>query len=924
VADTLSVAAEMPPLAAFDETAAVVEPSHDPALPVIDASREVYWTTEPTPTAPLPELAESEQPLVFEPIPDYDVATSADLRPEAIYTDTGPAQFEPVSVPAEAVALALDAFDQPASTLEVPSAASSHNLTSEWSTAAPSWSNGPSAAAPSPHDVELTDIFSAEAAELLEQLDAALEAWRNGDDGEPVLDIQRALHTLKGGARMAGLETMGDVAHEFETQVNRVVASGDYPDAATFSTLTAQLESLQTLHDRLRRGEAAILPAASVLDVPAEPTIPAPVATSEWLPELFWRPEDLIGGLSQQRRETARVPVDALDTMLNEAGEISIYRSRLEEHNAGLRVQLGEMTQTIVRVREQLRMMEFETEAQIAARGLSSTVGDGGSDRYAHDFDPLEMDRFSRMQELSRALAESINDLSSLQATMEQVVGDAETLLQQQSRINTEVQQGLMGTLMVPFSRQLQRLARVVRQTAQENGKQAEVQFAGAEAELDRNVLERMTAPLEHLLRNAVVHGIESPQQRALAGKPETGQITVQLWREGSQLLVEVGDDGGGLDFIGIRDKAVERGLMAPDAQASDDDLSRFIFEPGFSTAQRLTQDAGRGIGMDVVSSEVKQLGGTLELRSEIGRGTRFLVRLPLTLAVSQALLVSVGGESYAVPLASVEGIARIVRRELDDYFRADGPLFAYGGRGYRVSYLGDYLGLQSQPPEGDSRTLTAILVRVGEGLSATSERRVALIVDRMLGNRDVVSKAAGPQLSAVPGVAGATILADGRVVLILDVPALVAARARHALMADAGGRAPLAQAASVDVRELVMVVDDSVTMRRVAERLLSRNGYRVITARDGLDAMAMLQTETPSTLLLDIEMPRADGFEVAAFVRNTPRLAQTPIIMITSRSGEKHRERARSLRVDRYLIKPYQEEQLLGEINAVRRSRST
>jgi chemosensory pili system protein ChpA (sensor histidine kinase/response regulator) len=714
---------------------------------------------------------------------------------------------------------------------------------------------------------------------------------------------------------------MGDVAHELESQVSRAQYSGEFPDAATFAVLRAELDSLQQLHDRLRRGEAAALVAAPP-PAPVEPAPLEPMLATTWSPELFWRPESELGGLPQQRRETARVPVDTLDAMLNEAGEISIYRSRLEEHNAGLRAQLLEMTQTVDRVREQLRMMEFETEAQIAARGLSTGSAERSEDRYAQDFDPLEMDRYSRMQELSRALAESINDLASLQGTMEQVVGESETLLQQQSRVNTGVQQGLMGTLMVPFSRQLQRLARVVRQTAQENGKQADVQFAGAEAELDRNVLERMTAPLEHLLRNAVVHGIESPDARLDAGKPAVGRIDVQLRREGSQLLVEVADDGGGLDFAGIRDKAIEHGLMSPDTQLSDDDLSSFIFQPGFSTAKTLTQDAGRGIGMDVVASEVKQLGGALELRSEFGRGTRFLVRLPLSLAVSQALMVMVGGEAYAVPLSAVEGIARILRRDFDDYLRPDGALFVYGGRGYRVGYLGDHLGQSARPPDGEGRTLTAILVRLGEGLSATAERRVALIVDSLVGNREIVSKNAGPQLSAVPGISGATILADGRVVLILDVPALVSERARRLALAGAGDRVVLDTA--VDLRETVMVVDDSVTMRRVAERLLTRQGYRVITARDGLDAIALLQTETPGTLLLDIEMPRADGFEVAAFVRNTPRLAPTPIIMITSRSGEKHRERARSLRVERYLIKPYQEDQLLTEINAVRRERRT
>jgi len=774
-----------------------------------------------------------------------------------------------------------------------------------------------SAAAPA-LDQELVDIFSAEATELLEVLDTAFDGWEGGDAGESLRTLQRALHTLKGGARMAGIDAMGDAVHTLETDVT--AASDDFPAQATFRSLRQQLDTLQRMHDQIRRGEAHLLVAPQEAAEATLPVVaaPAPVASTssvapiiQWSPALFWRPDEDLAGFGSARSEVARVPVDALDAMLNQAGEISIYRSRLEELNTNLKTQLHEMAQTVSRVREQLRQVEIETEAQIAARGLGVT----GLDRYAQDFDPLEMDRYSRMQELSRALAESNNDLLSLQATMDESASSAEVLLQQQSRVNTEVQQGLMGTLMVPFARQVQRLLRVVRQTAQENGKLADLQFIGAESELDRNVLERMTAPLEHLLRNAVVHGIEDPATRTGAGKAGTGIIQIRLRREGSQLLVEVADDGGGLNFAAIRNKAVERGMMNAEAQLSNDALARFIFEPGFSTARALTQDAGRGIGMDVVASEVKQLGGTLELRSDPGQGTRFLIRLPLTLAVSQALLVDVGDESFAIPLPSIEGVARVLRADLANYYRADGLSFSYGGHDYQVSYLGDYLNLP-RPTDGESRTATMILIRITEGLSENAERRVALVVDHMIGNREVVSKAVGPQVSSVVGIAGATILADGRVVLILDVPALIIEATRKALLAEVAHKI---ETKAVEIRDTIMVVDDSITMRRVAERLLTRQGYRVVTAKDGLDAIALLQTESPVTVLLDIEMPRADGFEVAAFIRNNARLKQVPIIMITSRSGEKHRERAHSLGVDRYLIKPYQEEQLLAEVNSVR-----
>ena len=785
-------------------------------------------------------------------------------------------------------------------------------------------------------DDELAEIFAAEASELLETLQQNFNAWqRDPREFSPAREMQRALHTLKGGARMASLEAMGDVAHEMETRINGLEVHG-VSDGADLKPIAVDLETLHHMHDLLVRGETAGLRGAgaapvgpkvetydetsliagavpAVADVVVVPPL-APLQEGTWDPMLFWKPEDEQAGLAALRRETARVPVESLDTMLNEAGEISIYRSRLEEQHSALQAQLNEMSQAVTRVREQLRMMDIETEAQISARGRGpqATLS---QDRYAGDFDPLEMDRYTRMQELSRSLSESVGDLSSLHTTMDGLVGEAETLLLQQARINTDVQQGLMRTLMVPFSRQVARLQRVVKQAAQDNGKLAEAEFTGIESELDRNVLERMTAPLEHLMRNAVVHGIEDPQTRVEAGKGATGTVTVALRREGTQLLVELSDDGKGLDFEAIRQTAVKRGLIPADAQVADEDIAQFIFEPGFSTAQRLTQDAGRGIGMDVVAAEVKQLGGTLEIGSETGKGARFLIRLPLNLAISQALLVSVMEEMYAIPLPSIEGIARIPRDQLEEFYDENGPTFGYGGHEYRVRYLGDFIGSHRDTPK-EGKTVSAILVRLGEGLG-TQDRRIAVVVDALYGNREVVSKAVGPMISAVVGVSSATILADGRVVLILDVPALTQDRTRRALITLAAGKAERVSA-ELDMRELVMVVDDSITIRRVTERLLLKNGYRVSTAKDGLDAMAKLQTETPVAVLLDIEMPRADGFEVATFIRNNERIRKLPIIMITSRSGDKHRERALQIGVNRYLIKPYQEDQLISEVRGV------
>jgi chemosensory pili system protein ChpA (sensor histidine kinase/response regulator) len=813
-------------------------------------------------------------------------------------------------------------------------------------------------AGPEGFDPEVARVFAAEAGELLESLERALAAWQeDARDEEALREMQHALHTLKGGARVAGLMAMGTVAHEMESRVDEIAESTGPVEAAALAALHTHLEQLQRMHDRLARGEAAALaaevvpkplgagpdaapvraeryrepaaprPARAVEPVPvstgpaalaammaagpaAEPE-PAAAPKSPWDPALFWKPDDVREGMAGRQRETARVAVEQLDKMLNEAGEISIYRARLEQHTSALRFQLEEMQQTLERTREHLRALDIETETQIAARGFSQGL-ELDRDQRA-EFDPLEMDRYSRMQELSRTLSESIGDLGALRGTMDDQLSEADTLLMQQGRVNTEVQQGLMATLMVPFSRQVQRLQRVVKQTAQETGKQAEARFDGVEQELDRNVLERMVAPLEHLLRNSVVHGIERPEVRRAAGKPEVGVIQVRLLREGTQLAIEVRDDGRGLDYAAIRRTAIERGVMAADAKLRDQEVAMFIFEAGFSTAKEVTQAAGRGVGMDVVASEVKQLGGTLELSSEPGKGARFLIRLPLTLALSQALLVGVGTEVYAIPLPTIESIGRVPRDKLADYLREDGPSFTHGGQDYRVRSLGELLETPNYKVPEDARTLPAVMVRLGEGLTG-ADRRVALLVDTLFGNREIVLKAVGPQVSAVQGVSGGTILPDGRVVLIIDAPALVTNRARR-IAVEAVAAAEVAAAPLADERPTVMVVDDSITIRRVTERLLQRAGYRVVLAKDGLDAMAQLQTESPAVMLLDIEMPRADGFEVAAFVRNNERLGTLPIVMITSRSGEKHRERARQIGVNRYVIKPYQEEQLLSEV---------
>ena len=596
-----------------------------------------------------------------------------------------------------------------------------------------------------------------------------------------------------------------------------------------------------------------------------------------------------------ERQEMARVDAELLDKLLNISGEASIARSRLEQQLGSIDFNLGELSRTVTRLKEQLRSLEIETEAQI----LHRHEDDSG---HRSDFDPLELDRYSSIQQFSRALAETANDVASIQQLLENLAKDAQNLLQQQARTITELQNGLMRTRMVPFQRHVQRLARIVRQAASDTGKRAELVVEGASGELDRQVLVRMLPPFEHMLRNAVVHGIEAPEERTRRGKPPVGRILLEIHREGAEVMVRLTDDGAGMNLEAIRAKGRSLGLIPPGRALSDEDAMQLILEPGFSTAGALTQQAGRGVGMDVVATEIKRLGGALHMETKAGEGSVFTIRLPFTLAISHALVVRTGEEFYALPLPTVEGVLRLSKAEVTAHLGRDAPMFDYGGQKYRFQHLAAFVGLEPSPLPEQDVTIPVVLVRAGE-------HSTGLVADELVGSREIVVKSVGPQISGIRGISGATILGDGRIVIILDIGALVRAEWR--------GRAqlPAVPREKEDRRTFALVVDDSITVRRVTQRLLERNGMRVLTARDGMDAVALLQDHVPDIILLDIEMPRMDGYEVAAHVRNDSRLKDVPIIMITSRVGEKHRARAIELGVDDYLGKPYQEAELLDAI---------
>ncbi|MGH8383687.1 Hpt domain-containing protein [Pseudomonas sp.] len=756
-------------------------------------------------------------------------------------------------------------------------------------------------------DKELLEIFLEESFDIVESSGAALLRWqaepRNAVEVENLL---RDLHTLKGGARMVEIAPIGDLAHELEFLYELLAAGQLQPSVALFSLL-------QNCHDRLAHMLDAVrlqqplhaatalidyirnFSSAALADTAAHQSSPetAPLEVPVAVPERG--PVDMV-----------KVASDLLDDLGNLAGEHSIIRGRIEQQVNDAQVALSEMETTLERMRDQLRRLDSETQGRI----LSRQQGDGDGQVY-DDFDPLEMDRHSQLQQLSRALFESASDLLDLKETLALRAQDAQSLLQQQGRVNSELQEGLMRTRMVPFERLVPRLQRVVRQVASELGKQVELVVGNAEGEMDRSVLERMVAPLEHMLRNAVDHGLESRDVRLAAGKPEQGLILLTLLHEGADIVIEMTDDGAGVPLEAVRRKAIKRGLLDPVALLSDHEVMQFILQPGFSTAEKITQISGRGLGMDVVHEEVKQLGGSMVIESSPGKGARFLIRLPFTVSVNRALMVQYGEEQYAVPLNTIEGIVRVPPAELETCYQLDSPHYEYAGQRYELRYLGELLQGAVQPRLlGQSLPLPVLLVH-------SHEQQFAIQVDSLAASREIVVKSLGPQFASVQGLSGATLLGDGRVVLILDLPGqLRGLQQRHVQQAGSTTHLRQQQIERAPKRPLlVMVVDDSVTVRKVTGRLLERHGMNVLTAKDGVDAMALLQEHRPDILLLDIEMPRMDGFEVATQIRHDPNLKDLPIIMITSRTGQKHRDRAMSIGVNDYLGKPYQESVLLQSI---------
>ncbi len=797
-------------------------------------------------------------------------------------------------------------------------------------------------------DADLFPIFEEEAEELLPQLQARLREWMHRPhDRSAASGCMRTLHTFKGGARLAGAMRLGEMAHRLETAVEHLVARDEVP-AADVEQLLHRADAISNAFDVLRhRGTApTVAPPASVeqLAEPLPELAPEPEPTSESAPDVAAEPasepdlteqplaephapalvvqappvaidwgrfntEAEAQPLAEAGERSAaatggaavRVRAGLLDRMVNQAGEVSITRARIDADVRQLQTALGDLTDSLERMRRQLRDIELQAETQISSR-MEAAKAEG------QNFDPLEMDRFTRFQELTRFMAESVNDVATLQRGLQRTVQSAEDSLAAQARLTRELQDDLLRTRMVEFESLADRLYRTVRQAAKDTGKAVRLDIAGGAIEVDRGVLERMAGPFEHLLRNSVAHGIEAAERRAAAGKDGTGRIQITVSQSGNEVAVEFADDGGGLDLARIHQRGVERGLVAADQALADEALAQLIFAPGFSTAEAITELAGRGVGLDVVKAEVNAMGGRIETASAPGQGTRFKLLLPLTTAVTQVVMLRAGELRIAVPSTLVEVVRRVPTAEVLAAY--DSGALVHQGETLPFFWLPALLQAGSRG-ETEGRTQAVVVIR-------SAAQRVAVHLDEVLGNQEVVVKNVGPQLARLPGLAGLTLLPSGSVALIYNPVALAAVYAAEAraLMRGTAPALPVpAEAAEPPPQRapLVLVVDDSLTVRRVTQRLLVREGYRVVLAKDGMEALERLAEERPVVLLSDIEMPRMDGFDLLRNVRADSRLAGLPVVMITSRIAQKHRDYAAELGADHYLGKPYAEEELLS-----------
>jgi chemosensory pili system protein ChpA (sensor histidine kinase/response regulator) len=787
---------------------------------------------------------------------------------------------------------------------------------------------------------DLLDAFRHEAEDHLQNIgDGLRNVERNPERKESIQEVRRTVHTLKGAAGMVGLRRASGLAHRMEDLLDSLfgqavdltpdVQSLLYTTTDVLSDLLSGAE-VEGLEERLGQvyaryaeliGEAPVeSPAPSAPAIKIEPLGQEKVID---LTEAMARtaqqeePAEEAGAASAYKGgQFVRVPIERLDELVRLVSELLVNRSTFEQHLSAYAQEVEELGLSIGRLKRISSRLDadFEVRAlkggfgQLAVRGIvAGSKAAPTNSGTSSGFDALEFDQYTDFHLISRALNETTSDLSAAAGELANRIGDFDGYLNRLGRLTGEAQDKLMRVRMVPLLTLATRLHRTVRVTAESRNKRVDLVIEGEQVNLDKTVLEEMAGPLEHLLRNAVDHGIESDSMRSVIGTNVRGQIKLRAYHEGTQVVIEVADDGGGMEPDLIRAAAARMGFYseAEAEQLSGPELYDLVFQPGFSTAREVSEVSGRGVGLDIVKATVNKLKGTIRIETEPGRGTKFTIRLPMTLAIIRVLLVKSNGETFAIPLGTVNKILRIEPKQIERIGKQ--AVIRVDGEAVPATQLGEALGLKSLPDASVVKQPVLVL-QIGA-------QKLALIVDHLMEAREVVVKTMGNLLRRVKGITGATLMGDGSVVLIVN-PAEIAQKQSSEAPSSS---APKVVRANPSRALDVLIVDDSISVRRVLTNLVESSGWTATSAKDGLDALDVLQRgKRPDVILLDIEMPRMDGYELTAALRAQETYKTLPIVMLTSRAGEKHRRRAFELGATDYLVKPYQEDTLLTVMKRV------
>ena len=817
---------------------------------------------------------------------------------------------------------------------------------------------------------ELAEIFSEEAEEHMRTIYDGMDRMRaDNSDIAALGDVRRASHTLKGAAGAVGMEAVTRLSHRMEDLLDNLADTKQNANEKQIHLLLATADQLQDLttteididktakvllelygqydeemkalggsvaekkqedssseaeeaneDDNVEAELAAALAGLGVsieddmeiAAVAAEAIVETPVA-DEAKPAaaesaVVKAPKITQTSPSKESTQFLRVPLERIDALVGLVGEMIVNRSSFAQRLTDMEQRIEDMQTALGRFRSVAHDVETRYSVEALRSGTRSNAGNannnvlaGNSDR-SNSLDSLEFDRYTEFHLLARTLSESTNDVAVITSEFRTLYGDFESLLGRQQRLTRDAQDSLMHIRMVPVSNIVNRLDRTVRSVSNKLGKKVDLVVKGEGTELDKTVLEEITDPLLHLVRNALDHGIESPADRLAAGKSENATLQIEALNQGTQVTIRVSDDGGGLNLEKIRARAIERGMVKEDQELSKDELSSLIFLPGFSTAAKLTDVSGRGVGMDVVRDAVQRLKGSISVDSETGQGSTFTVHLPTTLAVSRALLIESNGQQFAIPMQAVQQILRLDPENVSRV--GNQPIINLGDRTVRIKDMAAHLQLRAEDKTAFDEAKPLLLIRTGDD-------EMALTVDHVDGGQDIVVKTLGDHLASVPGLIGATVAGDGTVIPILDPSELVGQKTVHRAASNFANSSDIAP---VDRRRTAMVIDDSISVRRVTTNLLRSSGWDVLSAKDGVDALEVLAAaeNPPEVFLCDMEMPRMDGIELIGRLRNQDEFESTPIVMVTSRAGEKHRKMASDAGADDHVVKPFNDDQLI------------